>query len=338
MRGSLRSTWYPREGLIEAAIYAEATPLPLGGEVSGRIDTTDTWAEFYYRVTVYEPGILTLNTRGDADVALTVFDPQRNVSALSRGRAAMQMGADQAALQGGIVVALPVAGQYLIRVAGVGSGAYVLSTFATAYALKKLSDFAEIDVDFDGEASYDLKPHFDGEETTEAAFDVSASVRTRWGPLNIGIGTDYVVRIRHVAGAEVPCGTGTDRSLNIKMPLTVSWMQLGLSLKRNVGELSANIVRHRAPRRKGANEITVSVPTAGTGTVPLTDFIEDPDGGPLTFAVRRIPSGWGATTSGGTLALTAGAGAADGSMTVTATDRDGECWNFPVRVSVGGGG
>ena len=81
----------------------------------------------------------------------------------------------------------------------------------------------------------------------------------------------------------------------------------------------------------------MEVAKGASKTVDLSDYIEDPDGGALTFAVsddEGVPTGWGVTTNGAILTFTASENAVNGDMFVTATDPAGECWNFPVRLTV----
>ena len=212
-------------------------------------------------------------------------------------------------------------------------------------AVVKIAEFTEMEVVWGRNANYDLKRNFDGLDSVEVTFSVPPTVRTLWGTLFPAIGNarhpngrvDHVLAVKHgPPAAGTQCGSGpADRSLNARIPLSANWTQAGLPVTANFGEIPANIVRRNAPRRiEGASALSVTVPEGGSETVTLTDYIEDPDGGRLTFSAGQAPSGLVVSTNGARLTVEAQDGAEDGAIPVTATDTFGECWTFPLRVSV----
>ena len=53
-------------------------------------------------------------------------------------------------------------------------------------------------------------------------------------------------------------------------------------------------------RQIEGTHLSVSVEQGGEVMITLTDYIEDPEGGPLTFAHGSLPAGFGVTTDGAT--------------------------------------
>ena len=89
----------------------------------------------------------------------------------------------------------------------------------------------------------------------------------------------------------------------------------------------------------GGPPLSLTVAEGGSAKITLTDHIEDPDEGSLTFDVGSAPAGLSVTRDGPRLTrltVRAREGAADGSITVAATGQNNVCRTFPLRVSVGG--
>ena len=204
-------------------------------------------------------------------------------------------------------------------------------------AVVKIAEFAEMEVAWGRSASYDLKRNFDGLDSVAVTFSVPPTVGIPWGTLFPTVDADHVLTVKHgPPAAGTQCGgSPADRSLNAGISLSANWTQAGQPMTANFGEIPANVVRTNAPRRiEGSSALSVTVSEGGSETVTLTDYIEDPDGGRLTFSAGQAPSGLVASTNGARLTVEARDGAEDGAITVTATDTSGECWTFQLRVGV----
>ena len=339
--------------------FADATLIDSDEGISGRLESRDDVN--YYRLTVDEPTVMTLPIDSDEELVVTVFDEQGNVvDQTTIG------GAAAARLAGGgeIGEALPLLGvaavfvmragvTYVVRVAlsaaarskaGAVVAGYVVRKVAvkSAIAIKMLLNRAQVRLEWGGMTSYDVKEHLDGDSSVIARSIVSTtpvlSLRTLGGGrISIVAGTEKVLGFTHNPG-EASCGTGDNRSLTVKVGVELAWDQLVLGRtifpSISLGELPITLTRDNAPRRiqAGADAIEVNVDEGRSRSITLTDYIEDPDGGQLTFAVSGVPDGWGVTANGASLTLAAMEGAVDGTMTVTATDPAGDCWNFPLLV------
>ena len=336
------------------ASFADAVPLSLeDGMITGQLDSADD--ADYFRVTVDEPTILDFSASGDVDI--TVFDEQGNVIAQSSARTSQGQGDVEHALPlailAGVVVRAGIS--YTVRIAVssaarariAGAVGYQLTKAAARLALRKVRDFVRGSQIKYGTASQsvDLSQSFEGSPNAIVGNVSFApfSADTPWGSLTLlSFDKTQTMRVGHRPNAE--CGSGGDYSLDVSIRLALSWSQRVAGKTSSIplidfGEVSLSIVSG-APRRilDTAESISVSVATGTSETVRLTDYIEDPEGGRVSFTVSGVPNGWGATIRGENLVVTAREGAMDDSMIVTARDSDRECWNFPLRIIVGEGG
>ena len=338
----------------------DAVPLVLSdGAITGELESPEDVS--YYRVTsADEPMILDLSASSEEGVVITVFDERGNMIAQSTPREAAAAHGDidyiaPILIVGAhIVIRLGVA--YTVRIAATsaartviaGKVAYQLTKVVTRLALRKVREFAKGSRIVYGahSTSVDLSQSFEVEAGVieSQVFSIApVSVETLYGSLSLlSFDVNKRMRVGHRPNDE--CGTGGDYSLEVSIKLALSWNQRipppGFSIPIiDFGEVPLTIIRPGAPRRKTdtAESIAVSAVTGASETVTLTDYIEDPDGGALTFSVSGVPSGWGVTTDGAVLTVTPADGAESGEMTVTATDEARECWNFPVQLQSGAG-
>ena len=340
----------------------DAVPLALdGGTITGEIDSPD--GAKYYTATIDEPGIFDFSASGD--VVITVFDEQGNLVAQSATVAADAAQGEGKIGQAAVPVAVAVVygaykvHRYYVRIKkrnpGAGRVVFRLTNLYVRLAVRRLKGriartmvaYAGVaDVDYD----LDLAEFFEGESDA-----VVGNISVEPFRVDVpGVGsltllefdTDHVLRVAHRKNRE--CGTGTDYSSEAAVRLRLAWTQQlpGGETKLithpflDFGEVRVTIARQNAPRRIGGarGSILVSVAAGASKTVDLSRYIEDPDGGALTFAVsddEGIPAGWGVTTNGASLTFAASENAVNGEMFVTATDPARECWNFPVRLTVG---
>lgn len=315
------------------------------GTVEGQIESADD--EVFYNFRLDEPRVVTLQTTGEADVEITLYDSERNVLATSSSERVVTPsvssgsgGASTQAVAAVVPIALGV-GIYGIRIApaarvAVKVGTFVLSSVTAVYAIRQIREFLELEVGLDQRSSRDLKQYFDGEESVEVAFSITPSLRTKWGTLSFSIEANHVLRVSSTGPAE--CGNQAEHSLILNPPPSLRWVwrQSGIPVSLEK-EMPVKLLRVSAPRRKEDRpyEIAVTVQEGGSETIVLTEEIEDPEGGKLTFTHSAPPAGLGVTRDGTGLTITAREGANGGTITVTATDPDGECWNFPLRIRVG---
>ena len=88
----------------------------------------------------------------------------------------------------------------------------------------------------------------------------------------------------------------------------------------------------------GSSPLSISVPLGGSGEIDLTNHIEDPLGGPLSFTRKSVPSGFRVATNGSQWTIEAGEDMEPGEydITLTATDSNDLSDDFALDVTVGG--
>ena len=325
--------------------FAEAIDITGRQTVEGQIDSPDD--SVVYKLRIDGPGELTFRTSGEADVVITLYDSAGNiVQPLPAGQAIPRIASvpgERVAAAVPIVYGLLVAGEYFLGISagvitGAKVGAFVLSGITVSYYLWQAIKFAELEVSYNTTRSFTSKDKFQGERLNEAIFSIQRSVKTKWTSLTLSIVDNNRVRVSY--GGPMTCGTGSERSQNVEAKLTLRLPGLDITLPRV--PIPFLVTHESAPRRIAGGDpaIRANVSEGGSATVTLTDYIEDPPdeghskGGPLTFTLGSVPSGLGATLDSSRLTIRAQDGATDGTITVTATDEDGECWNFPVQVTV----
>ena len=320
---------------ITPLTFADAEPLTISnGEVrlSGQFDSLDD-VDYYVMELDAPTDVQFPNIPG---VVLIVFDSQGNVVARTVGSGGAPEGAAEnpIAIQGGIVV-----GRLLVAAAPYIAGAVEGGAYAAAIylGLKHIFDTAELEIIWGRDTELNLKDRYQGERSVIPKLSGDLTVRTRYGTINVSASAEETVRVSHIPAKDAPCGTGREASIKFPVSVKVSIPAANTEVdKETTLQLPIKITRERAPRRIGDEyAITVSVPANGDVGVNLNQYIEDPDGGTLTFELSRVPSGWNITPSDdGDITVAAGEDAKDGQATVTARDADGECWNFPLRLRV----
>ncbi len=92
------------------------------------------------------------------------------------------------------------------------------------------------------------------------------------------------------------------------------------------------------PRQIAGTDLSVSVEQGNAVMLRLTDYIEDPAGGALTFAHGSLPAGFGVTTDGAdwTIATQSTVTPDDYTITVTATNAANQSEDFSLQVAVTG--
>ena len=303
--------------------------------VEGRIESAGD--RVFYKIRIDEPSLLTLRVTGDVDI--TVYDSEGNVvEPLPAGQnsAAASMGGEALVVLPLLAYPIAKAGTIYVSATATKVVGYALAAVVATYLIYQVADLAELRVGTDGEKSHDLKMFFQGETVEETSWSITPYVMTKWGRMSLTITDDGILRASHTPTTGL-CGNGTDRTHELSFKVEYSWRQAGIPLSDSADQ-PITIAWETAPRRTGgAFDISASVAEGKSKTLVLTEYIGDPNGDDrrLTFAVSgRIPRGWGVTTDGPRMTFSAVKGAADSMMTVTATDSDGECWNFPVSVRI----
>ena len=248
-----------------------------------------------------------------------------------------------------ITVVLPAAALTAVTAAVV----YTVYVGTTALALKLRSpralDRGNVEVGLnEEETSVEFEDSFEGESLASATFSITPEIRTRlgtWNPKVVAFEGKQVVRLSRLRSENCPAGTET--TAEVKLVFTAEWTQ-SIPI---VGEIVSGLINRKfeatwtlnaasAPRRKAGspNAIAVTVPEGGAETLVLTDFIEDPQGGALTFerSPTSVPGRWSSALAGPRLTFTAGTTGGASTVTITATDPAKECWNFPSTVTVEG--
>ena len=338
---------------------AEAIDITGRRSVEGRLDSPGD--SLVYRLQIDEPGIVSFEISGEADAEITLYDSNGNVLArgvpgtLPDGQAiprtapvpevrAVPLVAVFAVVA--VRTAIPIFARVALRKAtgaAVRTGAFALRHAKTAFAVTRvLTKKLEFDVKYssllDSAQSFEVHDHFDGETSVEHEWNITPSVRIpRWGlAVKLKVDSTGTVRMSRGSGS-VMCGSGTKYDQTIETTLTLTWRQT--TIVELPSKVQFNFLRDTAPRRKGSEAISVTVPEGGSGTVLLTDYIEDPKGRSLTFTPGDpVPDGLSVTRNGARWTIAAKEGVTGGTIIVTAatgTGRARECWNFPLRVNVG---
>ena len=247
-----------------------------------------------------------------------------------------------------ITVVLPAAALTAVTAAVV----YTVYVGTTALALKLRSpralDRGNVEVGLnEEETSVEFEDSFEGESLASATFSITPEIRTRlgtWNPKIVAFEGKQVVRLSRLRSENCPAGTET--TAEVKLVFTATWPQsipiAGEIVSRLNRKFDATWTLNAAsaPRRKegSPNAIAVTVPEGGAETLVLTDFIEDPQGGALTFerSPTSVPGRWSSALAGPRLTFTAGTTGGASTVTITATDPAKECWNFPSTVTVEG--
>ena len=335
---------------------AEAIDITGRRSVEGRLDSPGD--SLVYRLQIDEPGIVSFEISGEADAEITLYDSNGNVLArgvpgtLPDGQAiprtapvpevrAVPLVAVFAVVA--VRTAIPIFARVALRKAtgaAVRTGAFALRHAKTAFAVTRvLTKKLEFDVKYssllDIAQSFEVHDHFDGETSVEHEWNITPSVQIpRWGlAVELKVDSTGTVRMSRGSGS-VMCGSGTKYDQTIETTLTLTWRQT--TIVELPSKVQFNLLRDTAPRRKGSEAISVTVPEGGSGTVLLTDYIEDPKGRSLTFTPGDpVPDGLSVTRNGARWTIAAKEGVTGGTIIVTAatgTGRARECWNFPLRV------
>ena len=342
---------------IDPADFAEAIDITGRQSVEGQIDSPDDSVLYSFRID--EPSVMTF--RVSSDFEITLYDSEGNVLQTSPvGEDGIPTVASVPRERIAPIVLIGAAiglrvGTYFVRVAltraaaataraavqagQVATRKLVLATAAVAYRVRQIGRIAELRIGINGLSEpYDLTQHFSVSEEAEVTWNiVTAYLDTKWGRLNLAINRNNGI-LRGSPIGRPACGNQRERSQRVRVQLSWSWRQLVLLSGETPIPFLVN--RDTAPRRiqAGSWEITVTVPRGGSETISLTDYIEDPDSGRLTFtlgsSLGSVPSGLRVTRDGARWTIAAQEGATGGTITVTATDEDGECWEFPLQVNV----
>ena len=348
---------------------ASATDITGQDTIEGRLDSDNR--RVFYKIRIDEPTMLALRLSSEDGIDVTVYDSAGNVVNPSTATEQAAVASRTAAVAGmplvwylgfgGAGTALKAAGAKLgtygiafapHAVGAVAAGvaiAYTVQVGKAAAALRQIRR-PDIEVEFDAESEKEvsIEDHFDGESLARTAWTFTPTVSIgKFGTLRlVTVEGKAAVRISHTRSEQ--CPAGIERTFEAKYEPKATWGQsvpiAGEILNRLINKTFEGTITFReakAPRRKEdrPHEIAVTVQRGGSETVVLTDEIEDPQGGALTFAVSAVPDGWGVTSDGprgSRLTIAAREVATGGTFTVTATDPARDCWNFPVRVSIEG--
>ena len=222
--------------------------------------------------------------------------------------------------------------------------AYTLNHRVTRAVLRRTREFLERNLEVGNPEDVELNHYYTSEGDVRRMFSASI-VTLNLGPFKLGTVVEgstlklsasstaacrgraapKEVKIKLVASARVPAAPGIPSDIAGFVESVASHALIERTLIDNGPRLRSTVTP----------PISLAVAGGGSATTTLTDFIEDPEGGPLTFAVGSAPAGLRATPAGSRLTVAAGEDAEDGTITVAATDRNNVCRNFPVQVRVG---
>ena len=353
------STEPPVSSAEQAATFADATPIVPEGEVSGRLASG---GKDYYRLTVDEPSILTMNVSGETDVVVSVFDERGYMITQSTARAAAAGdGRISARIRGGaftfarVKVQVP-GGRSVVRVTQARiqrtvapAGQYVLAPTVERLGLRQIGQFPEVELHGNETARLDLKPYFEGVNRVSGISLDQFRVRTPWGTFVMSLDPDLVLTVRRAPwGRSIVgrCGSGGDNEpLRLSVSVTLDWWQPGSLIEsQKFGGIPLVVHRSEAPYLSGdSGPLALSTVVERPVRIRLDDWIHDPEGEALTFRMQGYAPGWyvtvRSTTTGNrtdsTLTAFARPGAKPGVTRVRATDPDGVCTEFPVHLSTG---
>ena len=354
----------PREMTITPSgdTIAEAIDITGMETVEGELDSADDVD--YYEIRVDEPSEVTLWV-DNADVEFQVLDSEGNVlvtssqnsgGGSSSGLAAASAATPQAipalgcALPGVNVVCVRLMltiGSYIVRIAArraIQRGTkYVLRQTVKAgrVGIRVLQRLALRNLEVGTPEDIICSDYF----ATEGPVSCSATLVTlNLGPFKVGLQSGATVRLSPSSTSEC---RGRAAPKKVRFELVASTRippaeELGLpeGIREALGTVSNVSFFERTLIDNGPRSVpdgpslSLTVAEGSSATMTLTDHIEDPDGGSLAFAVDSTPAGLGVTQDGSSLTITAREGAADGSITVAATDRNNVCRTFSIAVSV----
>ena len=336
-------------------ILAEAVSITGMEAVEGQLDSAED--ADYFKIQIDEPGTVTF-WMTETDVEIELLDSAGNVldTAQTIGGGSSS-GLAPAAVNPLLILRIAAAvGTYFIRIkikAAVKSKAaikYVLNHRITRALLRKVRNHVKKNLMVGRPEDIKCNDYYTTEGTP---LSCSASLNgLTFGPFKIGFEAT-VSGIRLLPGSTSECRSRAapgEASIRFEASTTApvaddlksALASAGAQIVEELTAWSIDIVKYpihdNGPRLvPGGPPLSLAVAEGGSATMTLTDHIEDPedpDGGPLMFKVVKTPAGLSVTRNGPILTIAAREGAADGSITVAATDRSNVCRTFLAEVSV----
>ena len=313
---------------------AGATPVVSGETMEGSLDSPDDVD--YFRLELTEPGTILATINAEPGVEIAVVDGNGNVLATAVTASDATVG-----------VTVSEKGTFFLRVlheglAEVGPKLYRVGAFVAkriGAVINILRGIPTISLLGSVEVSLDLREYFEAPEGGMATYEVRASsgllnLRVEQSALKIStLAPEFAGPVTVTVCAELQ-HLQVIRP-NVLLPGSFPLFLIGQTFKSRTC-LEFTVRAEQLPRQIEGTELSVSVAQGGEVTITLTDYIEDPEGGTLTFAHGSLPSGFGVTTDGATWTLATQSAVEPGEyrLPVRATAENGQSAEFEFAVTV----
>ena len=266
-------------------------------DLTGRLDSESDVK--YHKMTIENPSVIRFHDI--SGVVLTVFDSQGNVVTRHVGTGEAPEGVGAFLPLAGAGALILAAGDYVITVE------FLTTLFYAGIIVAELvyiAHLTELELTWGESSEFNLKDLFEGEQTDQYIFSFEAKIRTRYGEIALEVGADEKLRASHTPAKDAPCGTGSERTIKFPVTFKVTIPAVGVESEKAANfQLPVAISRENAPRRKEGSGRAITVTTderrKSWDQLDMNDYVEDPEGGVLDFAVYSLPHGWRVEDKGG---------------------------------------
>ena len=320
--------------------------------VEGQLDSPDDADHYELRP---DEDVVVVFYMDTADVEFQLLDSEGNVlaTAISLGTgtgSSSGLPAPAAAGAGFYTIGYLLRGgtKYIVRVFPKKGAAftrgvkrYVLNHRFTKAALRQIRTFVKHNVEAGKVEDIELGRYYTAEGDTRLTY--SANLATLdLGVFELAVTTEGS-KLKLSPSSSTACrGRASPLDARIKVDTTVRLpvpdlinIALNALVDVTATDFLVATIHDSGPRLRSSvtPPISLTVAADSSATTTLTDFIEDPEGGStIKFTVGSVSTGLGATLDGPRLTVTAREGAANGSITVAATDKNDVCRTFSVGL------
>ena len=308
-----------------------ATVIASEETVEGSIDSPDDVD--YFRLELTEPGTVIATITAEPGVEIAIVDANGNVlaTAVTASDATAGVTINKGVLYLKVLYKLLEEGKKV----SYKFVAKVIDNLETAInVVRKIPNYT-INVGAVG-VSIDLREYFEAPQGSLPIYKATASL----GVLNLKVegSTLDISALQSASPGDVIRVTATAEldSLEGLPPPPIVGLPLAILRAIKAVDIFTVTIGGQPPRQIEGTDLSVSVERDDEVMLRLTDYIEDPEGGALTFAHGSLPAGFGVTTDGAnwTLATQATVEPGDYTITVTATDEDDQSEDFLFQVAV----
>lgn len=323
------------DGTVSGPDHADtpqgATVIASGETVEGSIDSPDDVD--YFRLELTEPGTVIATITAEPGVEIAIVDANGNVlaTAVTASDATAGVTINKGVLYLKVLYKLLEEGKKV----SYKFVAKVIDNLETAInVVRKIPNYT-INVGAVG-VSIDLREYFEAPQGSLPIYKATASL----GVLNLKVegSTLDISALQSASPGDVIRVTATAEldSLEGLPPPPIVGLPLAILRAIKAVDIFTVTIGGQPPRQIEGTDLSVSVEQGGEVMLRLTDYIEDPEGGAITFAHGSLPAGFGVTTDGAnwTISVPADAALGEHNVTVTATDENNISKDFHLRVTV----